>query len=237
LTSWIISPNLWAVIKVSIDLEPLCDLYGKGKDVQKALVRQALALESAGADGIVIGTGQEIEAWRKKAITILAESLRVGLIIRSPFDGRWFEVLHEIKPSMVYSHFDGGDDQNLKNVVTGFQVINILVGLEVEPEIELVKAAGKMKCDFLILDCSKFIAAKTVNSRIEELNRISRAAALGQRLSMGVVAVGALEREHLTRLAETKTIEEFFVGIPAYGSALVSGYKDAMSSMKSAISQ
>ena len=236
MTSWTITPNLWAVIKISVDLEPLCSLYGQGKDIQKAMIRHSMALESAGADGVVISTGNEFAAWRKKTISILSDSLRAGLIVKTSFDGRWFEVLHEVKPSMVFSRFEGGDDPSLKNAVTGFQVVNILVGLEVEPEIELVKAAGKMKCDFLILDCTKFIEAKTVNSRIEELNRISRAAALGQRLSMGVVASGEIEREHLSRLADTKTIEEFFVGIPAFGSALVSGYKDSISSMRSAVS-
>jgi hypothetical protein len=232
----VITPNLWAMIKISVDLEPLCSLYRQGKDIQKALIRHSMALESAGVDGVVIGTGQDFEAWRKKAITIMADSLRIGLIVRSPFDGRWFEFLHEIKPSMVFSRFDGSEDPSLKNAVTGFQVVNILVGMEVEPEIELVKAAGKMKCDFLILDCSKFIDAKTVNARIEELNKVSRAAALGQRLSMGVIAAGEMEREHLSRLADTKTIEEFFVGIPAFGSALVKGYKDSISSMRSAVS-
>jgi hypothetical protein len=236
LTPSAITPNLWAVIKISVDLEPLCSLYGEGQEGQRAIIRHSLALESAGADGVIVGTGQEFEAWRKKAITVLADSLSIGLIVRSSFDSRWFDVLHEVKPSMVFSRFDGADDENLKNVVTGFQVVNILVGLEVEPEIELVKAAGKMKCDFLILDCTKFIGAKTVNARIEEINRISRAAALGQRLSMGVVAAGALEREHLSGLADTKTIEEFFIGIPAYSSALVNGYKDSILSMRSAIS-
>lgn len=217
--------------RVSIDLEPLCRLYPDGHDLQKALIKNSLAIESAGADGVVISTGEDYDAGRKKALSILAESLDMNLSVKTTLNEQWIEALGELKPAMVIFSFDGNDDEFSGDLVTRFQIENILVGFGIKPQIELVKTVGRLKGDFVIIDCQAYCQAATLNAQLEEINKIARTAALGSKLSMGVVASGDFSNQRLQKLARTKTIEEFFIGLPVLGNALIDGYNRAIKSI------
>ena len=152
--------------RLSIDLEPLCRLYSGGPDLQKALIKHGMAIESAGADGVVVSTGEGYDAGRKKALSILAENLDINLSIKTTLNEQWIEALRELKPAMVIFPFDG-DDEFPGDLVTRFQIENILVGFEIPLRIELVKTVARLKADFLIFDCRSYCRAETLNAQIE----------------------------------------------------------------------
>lgn len=220
--------------RLSIDLEPLCGLYSGGPDLQKALIKHGLAIESAGADGVVISTGEGYDAGRKKALSILAESLDINLTVRIKLNEQWIETLRELKPAMVVFPFHR-DDEFSGDLVTRFQIEHILVGFEMPLQIELVKSAARLKADFLILDCRSYCRAEKLNAQIEELNKIARMAALASKLSLGVVAAGDFDNQRLLKLASTKSVEEFFIGLPIFGNSLINGYGQAIKSIISII--
>lgn len=233
LTRTSITPNLEIVIRLSIDLEPLFALYrSRGADTHKPLLKHAVALESAGVDGVVIGTGGEYDPGRRRLVTALSESLDVALAVRTSTNQQWLEILQEIKPSMAIFHFDGSGEDTLKDIVTKMQVQNILVAFEIEAEIEMVKKAARLKSDFLVFDCHPYLSAASLGDQIEQLNRISKSAALASRLSMGCVAAGDFDRQRLQRLIETKSIEEIILGLPVYTDSLLGGYRDSITAMK-----
>ncbi len=220
--------------RLSIDLEPLCRLYPGGPDLQKALIKHSFAIESAGADGVVISAGEGYDAGRKKAFSILAENLDINLSIKTTLNEQWIEALRELKPAMVIFPFDGNDEFP-GDLVTRFQIENILVGFEIPLRIELVKTVARLKADFLIFDCMSYCRAETLNAQIEELNKIARMASLGSRLSLGVVASGDFDSQRLLKLVSTKSIEEFFIGLPIFGNSLIKGYGQAIKSIISII--
>jgi pyridoxine 5'-phosphate synthase PdxJ len=222
--------------RMSIDLEPLCRLYPGGPDLQKALIKHSLAIESAGADGVVISTGEGYDTGRKKALSVLAESLEMNLSVKTTLNEQWTEALRELKPAMVIFPFDGDDTRLSGDMVTRFQIENILVGFEIQPQIDLAKAVARLKGDFIIFDCQSYCRAATLNTQVEELNKIARTAALGSRLSVGVIASGDFDNQRLLKLVATKTIEEFFIGLPVFSSSLIAGYNAAIKSVVSAIS-
>ena len=222
--------------RLSIDLEPLCSLYPGGPGFQKALIKHSFAIESAGADGVVVSTGEDYDAGRKKALSILAENLDINLTVRTTLNEQWIEALGELKPAMVIFSFDGDDNEITGDLVTRFQIENILVGFEIKPQIDLVKTAARLKGDFLIFDCQSYCRAETLNARVEDLNKIAKIASLGSKLSMGIVASGDFDNQRLQKLARTKTIEEFFIGLPIFGSSLINGYDQAVKSVISLIS-
>ena len=220
--------------RLSIDLEPLCRLFRSGPDLQKALIKHGIAIESAGADGVVIGTGEGYDAGRKRALSILAENLDINLSVKTTLNEQWVEALGEVKPAMVVFPFHR-DDEFSGDLVTRFQIEHILVGFEMPLRIELVKSAARLKADFLIFDCGSYCGAETLNAQVEELNKIARMAALGARLSLGVVASGDFDNQRLLKLASTKSIEEFFIGLPVFGNSLINGYGQAIKSIISII--
>jgi pyridoxine 5'-phosphate synthase PdxJ len=220
--------------RLSVNLEPLCRLYAGGPDLQKALIKHGMAIESAGADGVVASTGDGYDAGRKKAFSILADSLDINLSIRTTLNEQWLEALGEMKPAMVIFPFDN-DDQLSGDLVTRFQIENILVGLEMPLRIELVKSAARLKADFVIFDCMSYCRAETLNAQIEELNKIAKMASLASRLSLGAVAAGDFDNQRLLKLASTKSVEEFFIGLPVFGNSLINGYSQAIKSIISII--
>lgn len=221
-------------MRLSVDLEPLYRLYNSGgKEPHKPFLKHALALESAGVDGIVFGVGGgAYDPGRRRVMTALAEYLDINLSVRASIEEQWLDALLEFKPSLVIFAFDGNYEDSYKDVVTRLQVENILVAFEIKPEIELVKKAARLKGDFLVFDSDLYVDAKSLGDRIEQLNLISKAAALGSRLSMGSVASGDFDKQRLSKLSETKAVEEIFIGLPLITDSLLTGYAQAVKSIR-----
>jgi pyridoxine 5'-phosphate synthase PdxJ len=221
------------MVRLSVDLEPLCGFYGdSGLDIQKAVLKNAVSLESAGVDGIIFDLGSGSDSWRRRAFSTLCESLDINVSARASVSEELMEDMLEHKPSMAVFPFDGGREETLKIAVTRLQVENILVGFEIDAELELVKKAARLKGDFLIFDCRTYCLAKTTGEEIEHLNRISKSAALGSRLSMGSIASGNFSKQKLRRLLEQKSVEEVFIGLPIFSDALIQGYAKAVESIR-----
>ena len=221
------------MIRLSVDLEPLYRLYDtSGIDVHKPLLKNALALESAGADGIVFGIDGAYDPVRRRIMHVLADNLDINLSLRTSIEEQWIDALLEIKPSLAIFAFDGSYEDSFKDIVTRLQVANILVAFEIQPQLELVKQAARLKGDFLVFNCDSYLQAGSIGGQIEQLNLISKAATLGSRLSIGSVAAGDFDRQRLSKLVETKSIEEVFLGMPIISGSLLTGYNDVIRSIK-----
>jgi len=221
------------MIRLSVDLEPLYGFYRqRGEEIHRPILKHAVALESAGADGIVFGTGAEYDVGRQRVLTTLSKSLEISLAVRASTSPQWLESLREIKPSLAIFRFDGSGEDTLKDFVTKLQVANIMVACEIAPDIELVKKAARIKCDFLVFDCEPYLGAISLSDQIEQLNLITKAAALATRLSMGSIARGEFDRLRLRRLVETKAVEEILLGLPVFSESLFNGYRGSISSLK-----
>ncbi len=223
------------MIRLSIDLEPLYRLYSGGTEPYKPLLKHALALESGGVDGIVFGLGGAYDPVRRRVMSALAEYLDINLSVRVSIEEQWLDALLEFKPSLAIFAFDGSYEDSYKDIVTRLQVENILVAFEIKPEIELVKKAARLKGDFLVFDSDSYLKAESLGERIEQLNLISKAAALGSRLSMGSVAAGDFDKQRLIKLAETKAVEEIFTGLPLITDSLLTGYAEAVKSIRACL--
>jgi len=220
------------MFRLSVDLEPLFRLYNAdGAEIHKPLLKNALALESAGADGVVLGNYGAYDPVRLRVFRGLAENLDMNLSIRTSIEEQWIEALLEIKPSLTIFAFDGKQADKIGIIVTRLQVANILVAFEIEPDLELVKQAARLKGDFLVFNCAKYLEAENVGGQIEQLNSISKAAALGSRLSLGSIAAGDFDKPRLARLIQTGGIEEVFIGMPVLSESLLKGYRDSMNSL------
>lgn len=221
------------MIRLCADLEPVFHLYGMtGGDIHKPLLRHAIALESAGVDGLAFGDGLAFDSSRRKILSLLSGILNVGLSVRASVEPESIDALLDIKPSMAIFRYSQSDEARYFDIVTRLQVANILVGFEMPSDIETVKKVAMLKGDFLIFDCRPYIEASGMGEQIEQLNRISKAAALGSRLSMGSIAAGDFDRLRLAKLAETKSIEEIMIGLPVVTDALLRGYENSVAALR-----
>jgi pyridoxine 5'-phosphate synthase PdxJ len=223
--------------RITVNLESLASLYHDGSGLVKALVKNAMACEMAGADGVLISITKELDHKWRKAVSALVDSLEIGITVKAKLDEKQLDDLQDLKPAMVIIPYDSSKKESLANIVTNLQVEHILVGMEISLETELVKQAAKFKCDYAVLDCQAFCSARDFSAQIDELNKIGRLVALSSRLSVGVIAAGPIEAHHLTRLSGAARIEEYILGLPLLSSALVHGYAQAIKTIKSALVQ
>jgi pyridoxine 5'-phosphate synthase PdxJ len=222
--------------RITIDLEPLANLYSDGSDMIKAVVKNGQACEIAGADSVIFGMGKEYDQRRKRAAMLLIDSLDIALAIRCGSDTRSFEATQDLKPAMAMLKFTSERRETPSTAITNLQVVNILVGMEVGLDIDQIKEAARLKCDYAILNCESFCAARTVNAQLDELGKISKLAGLANRLSMGVIASGDFTPLHLSKLSGAAQIEEYIMGLPFISNALIHGYSKALDILRHALS-
>ncbi len=222
--------------RITIDLEPLANLYSDGSDMVKSVVKNALACEIAGADGVIFGLGKELDQRRRKTASLLIESLDIALALRCGCDARSLEAARDLKPGMALMKFSQDKKEALGTAITNLQVENILVGLEIPLDIDQVKEAARLKCDYIILNCEPYCSAKTVNAQLDELSKVSKLTNLAGRLSLGTVVAGDFTPINLSKLCGAAQIEEYVMGLPFFSNSLIHGYSKAIQLLKYAIS-
>jgi pyridoxine 5'-phosphate synthase PdxJ len=222
--------------RVTIDLEPLANLYLDGSDMVKSVVKNALACEIAGADSVIFGLGKELDQRRRKAASLLIDSLDIGLALRTGCETRSLEVIKDLKPAMALMKYSQDKKEALGAAITNLQVENILAALEIPLDIDQVKEAARLKCDYLVLNCEPYCSAKTINAQLDELSKISKLATLAGRLSMGIIVAGDFTAIQLSKLNGAGPIEEYVMGLPFFSNSLIHGYSKALQILKYALS-
>ena len=221
--------------RITIDLEPLAGLYGNNTDLVKAIVKNALACEIAGADGVVINGGKDFDQARRKVVNILVDSLEIALAVRIGAEEKPLSIMQDIKPAMAIISFDRDKKGLLASAVTSLQIENILVALDIPTEMEYVKEAAKLKADYIIVNCAAYCAARTLNAQLDELEKITKLAGLCSRLSLGVIAAGPFTPHHVSKMRNTNQIEEYITGLPFFSNSLIHGYEKTIDALKSSL--
>ena len=220
--------------RITINLEPLAGLYHDSNEMARAIFKNATACEIAGADSVMINLGNDSR--KRKIISSLIETLGIGVTVRAGSDDKSLESLIDLRPAMAMIPFQADRKDTLSTGITNLQIENVLVGMEVPIELDHVKEAARLKCDYVILNCEQFCSASSINAQLEELNKISKLAVLASRLSLGAIVSGDFNSGHLARMKGALAIEEIIMGIPFFSVSLIHGYSRALEIARFALS-
>ena len=121
--------------------------------------------------------------------------------------------------------------------IARLQVANIVVGVEIKPDIDQVKSVAKQKADYVAIDVSAYGEEKNLSSKVDTLNKIAKAAALAERLALGVIASGSIKIADLAKLAEISQVEDFIMGHELIAKSILFGLGKAMAEIKSEIAR
>jgi pyridoxine 5'-phosphate synthase PdxJ len=204
--------------------------------MSRVIVKNALSCEIAGADSVAISMGHEYDQRKRKLIALLVESVNINLAVKTGLDDRSLDALGDIKPAMVIFPYQAERREVLSGAVTNLQVENILVGLEIPLDVEPIKDAAKLKCDYVVLNCEPYVSSKNLNARLDELNKIVKMAGLGGRLSLGTIASGDFSPNLLSKMNAAVQMEEYIVGLHFFNNSLIHGYSKAMDILRFALS-
>jgi len=184
----------------------------------------------AGAGGVAFQVKDgDITPEHERIVKGLKEVLGIPLALVIPADNRAIDKAIDLAPSMVVlaDTVSGEGDY-----ISRLQVANIIVAIEITPDLDQVKTAAKLKADYIAIDVSSYCTEKNLAARVDILNKISKAAALAERLNIGVIITGPVTLADITKLAEIGPIEDFFIGHAVVAKAIMFGLEDAIAEFK-----
>jgi pyridoxine 5-phosphate synthase len=230
--------------KLSINIDHVATLREARKSLEPDPIAAAIASEFAGADGITIHLRSDRRHIKDRDLKILREVVKTSLNLEMAATQEMLEKALEIKPDMVTLvperegeiTTEGGlnvvdNYEKLSQIIPKLQVNEILLSLFVNPDIESIKAAAKLKTDFVEINTAKYSEAKNLGEKIEELEKIERMVDLAYRLSLGINAGHGLNYKNIVEIARIKHIDEFSIGHSIVARAVIVGFERAVKEM------
>ncbi len=187
----------------------------------------------AGAGGVAISLRKgEITPEYERIVSGIKGVLGIPLALIVPADSKSIEKTIDMAPSMaVLADIVPGDS----DYVARLQVANIIAAIEITPDLDQVKAAAKMKADYVAIDISQYCTENSLSVRVDLLNNLSKAAALAERLSMGVIVTGPMTLNDINKISEIEQIEDYFIGHELISKAILFGLEESIAEFKDSI--
>jgi pyridoxine 5-phosphate synthase len=150
----------------------------------------------------------------------------------------------EVKPWMVtfVSDQSGGDAALLPVDLTNDEIdyrdltdrltaVGVLVGYFLDPQIDQVKQAAKLGGTTILLNCSGYTTARTLEDAQRELDKIDAAAAAASKAGLAVNCGRGLTYRNVSPIVELGLADEFVIGYAVAARALLVGYERAVTEM------
>jgi pyridoxine 5-phosphate synthase len=218
--------------RITVVLDDIIKLSRIGLTGEPKPSKAAAVCDLAGAGGVAIRIKKgEFNPEYEKYIKGIKEVLGIPLALIVPPDDRVIEKVLDLSPSMAVLAETAVQDSDY---VSRLQVADIIVAIEISVDLDQVKSAAKMKADYIAIDVAPYCNETSLSARVDLLNKISKAAALAERLSIGVILSGPMTLNDVDRLAEIEQVEDFFIGHELIGKAVLFGLEDSIMEFKSA---
>ncbi|MCD6162767.1 MAG: pyridoxine 5'-phosphate synthase [candidate division Zixibacteria bacterium] len=219
--------------RITVILDEVINLAQYGNTGEPNPAKAAALCELAGAGGVALQMDvSDITPRYERTVKSVKDVLGIPLALIMPAHEKAVEKTIELSPNMaVLNDYIDNDD----NYITRLQIANIVTAVKVLPEIAYVKTAAKRKADYIAIDTTSFCEEKSLSIRVDILNNISKAAALAERLSMGVIAAGPLTLADIDKLARVEQIEDFFIGHELISKAVLFGFEKAIAVVRDEI--
>ena len=220
--------------RITVLLNDIIKLSENSETGEPRPSKAAAICDLAGAGGVAIALRKgEFTPAYDQIIKGIKGVLGIPLALVVPADDKSIEKIIDLAPSMaVLTEIVPGDG----DYVARLQVANIIAAIEITPDLDQVKAAAKMKADYIAIDTTLYCVERSLSVKVDVLNRIAKAAALAERLSLGVIATGPMTLNDVAKLADIEQIEDYFIGHELISKALLFGLEESIAEFKDEVS-
>nr|MBC8277536.1 pyridoxine 5'-phosphate synthase [FCB group bacterium] len=200
--------------------------------------------ELAGADGIVCHLREDRRHIQDRDLLLLRKTVQTHLNLEMAATKEMIEIAVKVKPDMSTLvpekrkelTTEGGLDvvsnmEHIAEAVRTLQDNRIVVSLFIDPELEQVKAAAKLKADFVELHTGTFADAEDEEIADLELDKIVSMAVAAKKFGLGVSAGHGLKYHNVRRVAQISYIEELNIGHTIIARAAMVGMEQAVRDM------
>lgn len=225
----------------SVNLDQVAALREVRKLREPDPAQAAVLAELAGADGIVVQLRRDRKYIRERDLYILREVVKTRLAVEMAPADTMIEKALEVKPWMVTLVADQPDSDvpvagidfntaaiDFGDIVTRLKGVGTNVCFFIEPDTDSVKGAARAGAAAVLLNCSVFTRARTLEDAQEGLDMIDRAAQAAVKADLAVNAGRGISYRNVQPLLELGLIEEFVVGHAIAAQAMLVGYSQAV---------
>ena len=229
---------------LTVSLDQVATLRGTQKLREPDPSQAAVVAELAGADGISVRLRRDRKYIRDRDLYMLREIVKSRLTVEIPPTDEIIAKTLDVKPSMVTFVADHADPDipvagidfgsvpvDFSDLSVRFKGVGVSVCFLIEPEIESVKGAVKAGADSVLINCSGFTHAQTLDEAQQELDRIDRAAQAAAKADVSVSAGRGINSKNVIALHELNLFDEYFVGHSIVARSVLSGMEVAVKEM------
>ncbi|RMD95103.1 MAG: pyridoxine 5'-phosphate synthase [Calditrichaeota bacterium] len=207
-------------------------------------VAAAVAVEMAGADGIVCHLREDRRHIKDKDLYLLKEIVKTHLNLEMAATEEMVKIALEVLPDMVTLvperreelTTEGGLDvvrnfDYLEEVIEMLRQQGIVVSLFIDPDVHQIKSAARLGADYIEIHTGMYANADNLNTALDELEKIRSMAAAGAKLGLGVSAGHGLNYQNVREIARIPQVEELNIGHSIIGKAVMVGMDRAVREM------
>ena len=215
-------------------------------------VRAAVLAELGGADGITLHLREDRRHIQDRDVRLLAETIRTGMNFELAAEPDVLELALEVRPAeatLVPERegevtTEGGlalTDETIPKLTGAIERLReagIRTALFIDPEPDAVRGAAELGADAIELHTGEYAEAWRRRDRgaaARELQRLRRAAALGEGIGLDVHAGHGLTYENVRPVAAIREIEELNIGHSIVSRAVLIGMERAVREMRALI--
>ncbi len=208
-------------------------------------VRAAVLAELGGADGITVHLREDRRHIQDRDVRLLMDTVRTGVNLELAASSQILDLACELRPMQATLvpekreevTTEGGlalsDKEQLTSTRSALRRLvesGIRTSLFIDPDEDSIRAAVDLGADAIELHTGEYANASR-SGRMEQIERLNRAAALARKLSLDVHAGHGLTYENVHPVAAIPEIEELNIGHSIVSRAVFTGIEVAVRDM------
>lgn len=231
-----------------LNLDQIAYLRAARRYTEPDPVQSAVVAELNGASGVAVQYCRDKKYIKDRDLFMLKGIVKNRFCIEMPPADDAIEKAVEIKPSLVIFSADHADSDSpmstlepgdshadFSSIVNRLAGMGIETGFFIEAEPSHAKTASKLGANAVLINCSGYTEAKTIDEARMELDRIDKTAESAQKNNLEIYAGRGLSFLNIKPLAELGNIDHFMVGHSLCSKALMIGLPNALAEMNNII--
>lgn len=232
------------MVRLGVNIDHVATLREARKGLEPDPVAAAILVEMAGADGVVMHLREDRRHMKDRDLPLIREVVKTHLNLEMAPIAEMVDKAINVLPDMVTLvpekreeiTTEGGLDvqgqlAQIEDVVGKLRANNIVVSLFIDPDIYQIKAAAKIKADYVEFHTGTYANAEDISTANDEIEKLKSSAMAASKLGLGVSAGHGLNYHNVANIAKIRYVEELNIGHSIISRAVLVGLERAVRDM------
>ena len=235
------------MIDLGVNIDHVATLRQARLGIEPEPLLAATLAEQNGADQITVHLREDRRHMQLRDVKLLRQVVQTKLNLEMAATAEMVSIAKSIKPDTVTLVPEKREELTTEGgllltndheaMIAELKSSNIEVSVFIEPDIEMIKLADKMKADAVEIHTGKYANLESKWEIEEELKKIKRAAKLIKTSGMRCVAGHGINYHNVHKLVKLNLFEEFNIGHSIIARAVFWGLAEAVETMKRMINE